>query len=615
MSGIFGYSGPRNGGLLVLGGLRRLEYRGCDSAGLAWIASGTPLGRLRTVGRVAELARAWDQANPASSQPAAGELMSIIGHTRWATHGEVSVGNAHPHVDVSGRLALVHNGIIDNHEALRLALIRRGVEFSSDTDSETLVQLIGYQYGQRGDLVSSLRMALAQVRGAYGVALVCLDRPGEILVACCGSPLMVGIGTGEYFVSSDAQALTGHASQVLAVQDREIVHIRPDGRESLNTVLLTTGSAPSSPREPDALSLTVEQIELGAYPHHLIREIHDQPAALRRCLAGRIDGANRRINLGGLTALGEGLASVQRAVLVGCGSSWHAAQVGEILFEELSRLPADARYASELRHRNAIVEDGTLAVAVSQSGETVDTLAALDELMLRGALGFGIVNVPGSSIAARSQAGAFLHAGEQKGAVSTKSFTTQVAVLTLIALEMGRRRHLSPGQMESLLKELELAPDNMDRALALDTAARELAHRFHQTQNWLLLGHGVSYPVALEGALKLKEISGIHAEGIPAAEIKHGPVALVHPGMPVIVVVPSDSTRDGILTNMAEVKGRGGHVIAITTAGDHAMAQLADEILPVPAVPEALTPLVTTIPLQLLAYHLAVARGRTVDRV
>jgi glucosamine--fructose-6-phosphate aminotransferase (isomerizing) len=382
----------------------------------------------------------------------------------------------------------------------------------------------------------------------------------------------------------------------------------------MESVLITSGTRPAEPREPDPLALTVEQIELGAYPHHLIREIHDQPGALRRCLAGRIDQGARRINLGGVTALNDRLQSLQRAVLVGCGSSWHAALVGEMLFEELARLPSAARYASELRHRNPLVDGNTLAVAISQSGETADTLGALDQLMLRGAMGFGLVNVPGSSIASRAGAGAFLHAGAEKGAGSTKSFTTQLAILVLLALELGRRRHLAPAQVEAYLSALDQAPDNMDRALALDPSARNIAARFHKAQNWLLLGHGINYPIALEGALKLKEIAHIHAEGIPAAEIKHGPIALVDKGMPVIVIAPSATSRDSVLTNMAEVRGRGGHIILITNEGESVLAEHANEVLTIPAVPESLTPLVTVIPLQLLAYHLAISRNHAVDR-
>jgi glucosamine--fructose-6-phosphate aminotransferase (isomerizing) len=423
--------------------------------------------------------------------------------------------------------------------------------------------------------------------------------------------LVVGINHGEYFVASDAQALTGFANEVLHLGDQELLQAGPDG---LLTVHLSQGG-PMTTREPDALTLTLEQIELGAYPHYFIREIHDQPQALKRCLAGRLDARTGKINLGGLSALEARLPQLRRAILVGCGSAWHASRLGEILFEDVARLPATARYASDLRHRNPIVEEGTLAIAVSQSGETEDTVAALDILMLKGAMGFGIVNVPGSRVAARAGAGAFLHAGEEKGAGSTKSFTTQVAVLTMLAIELGRRRHLSPSQVEALVQGLERTPDLMDRTLALDPAIKDLAVRFHRHKNWLLLGHGVNYPVAQEGALKLKEISGVHAEGIPAAEIKHGPIALVDQGMPVIVMAPSDSTRDMVLTNMAEVRGRGGYIIAIATEGDKDIHHRADTVLEVPALMEPLSPLVTTIPLQLLAYHLAIARGLGVDRV
>jgi glucosamine--fructose-6-phosphate aminotransferase (isomerizing) len=616
MSGIFGYSGTRDALPLVMAGLRRLEYKGCDSAGLGWIPSGEihEIQRCRAVGRVSDLERFLGEQNIRSliASPDQGP-MAVLGHTRWGTQGAPLESHAHPHTDAVRKLAVVHNGLFENHQILRRALIKRGISFEGETDSETFAKLLGIQYNSSHDPETSLRLALSQIQGAYGIAVLFADRPGEIWAVQCGSRLVVGVHESkqEYWIASDPTALVGQASQMVELRDKEIAVIGPGG---LKIFPLHAEAKSAIARNPDPLELSVKEIELGSYPHYMIQEIHDQPHALRRCLAGRLDSQKGEVRLGGLTALESCLADLKRITLFGCGTAWHAGQVAQILFEDLARIPAEVRYASELRHRNPVVEPGTLAVAISQSGETEDTVAALNLMMLKGATGFGVVNRPGSAVARNSQAGAFLHAGEERGVASTKSFTAQVAVLTMMALELGRRRHLAPRDAGRLLVLLEDIPRLMDRTLALDQACRELAEKYYQQQNWVLLGRGISYPVALEGALKLKEIAGIHAEGIPAAEIKHGPIALVDQGMPVVLIAPRESLRAEVVANMQEVKNRGGKMILVATNPDPDLIQLADHSLTVPDVDELLSPLLTSIPLQLLAYHIAVKRGLAVDR-
>jgi len=599
MCGIVGYVGQRNASQILLSGLGQLEYRGYDSAGLSIFSDGR-LETRRTVGRVRHL------VDNVSSSPLAGTIG--IAHTRWATHGRPSEQNAHPHLDAQGRIALVHNGIIENHAAIRAFLEQQGTAFASETDTESLAQLIGFFYARTGDLLGSVRKALCDVQGTFGLAVLCADAPRTLIAARRGSPLIVGVGDGEFVISSDASAIITHTSRVVYLEDNEIVTVDPSGMH-----VATIDAAPVE-KEVQLLEITLEQIELAGFEHHMLKEIFEQPETLRNAMRGRVNVQTGEITLGGLKTCERELPRAHRALLFGCGTAWHAALVGEYLFEELARLPTIVDYASELRYRNPIIEEGTLAIAISQSGETADTLAALREVQTKGALALGIVNSVGSSIARETQAGVYLHAGPEIGVASTKAFTAQVAVLTMLALYMGRRRHLSTERTEHVLRELDQVPDKVKQALSLSPQTKTLAERLAEWDNWLYLGRGVNYPLALEGALKLKEISYIHAEGLPAAEMKHGPIAMIDPGMPVVVIAPRDHTYGKILSNIEEVRSRDGRVIVIANEPDGELDRLADEVLYVPMTIPCLSPLVTSIPLQLLAYHTAVVRGRDVDK-
>lgn len=599
MCGIVGYVGQREAADILLTGLGQLEYRGYDSAGLAALEDGNLRVR-RKVGRVRQL------VDNVSTCPVSGPIG--IAHTRWATHGRPSEENAHPHVDARERIALVHNGIIENHAAIRAFLEQQGVVFKSETDTESLVQLIGFFYSRTGDLLGSVRQALHDVQGTFGLVVLCADAPRTLIAARRGSPLIVGVGDNEYIVSSDASAIVTHTSRVVYLEDNEIVTLDPAGMH------VTTIDAAPVEKEVQLLEMTLEQIELDGFEHHMLKEIFEQPETLRTAMRGRVSLQSGEITLGGLKSCERELARARRALLFGCGTAWHAALVGEYLFEELARMPTVVDYASELRYRNPIIEEGTLAVAVSQSGETADTLAALREVKTKGATVLGVVNGVGSSIARETEAGVYLHAGPEIGVASTKAFTAQVAVLTMMALYLGRRRHLSTDRTELVLRELEQVPDKVAKALELSDQVKVLAERLAKWDNWLYLGRGVNYPLALEGALKLKEISYIHAEGLPAAEMKHGPIAMIDPGMPVVVIAPRDHTYGKILSNIEEVRSRDGRVIAVANEPDRELERVADEVLYVPATIPCLSPLVTVIPLQLLAYHTAVVRGHDVDK-
>jgi glutamine---fructose-6-phosphate transaminase (isomerizing) len=599
MCGIIGYIGHHEVAEILVNGLCQLEYRGYDSAGLVTLEAGR-LNVRKTVGRVRQL------AGSLAEQPVSGKIG--IAHTRWATHGSPNETNAHPHVDASGKIALVHNGIIENHAAIREFLEQQGIEFKSETDTEALVQLIGFLYGQSGDLMGSVRQALRDVQGTFGLLILCADAPRTMIAARRGSPLIVGIGDDEYIASSDAAAIITHTSQVVYLEDNEIVTLDPEGMH-----VATIDAAPVE-KQVHTLELKLQQIELAGYEHHMLKEIFEQPETLRNAMRGRVSIQNGEILLGGLKSCEHELPRCKRVLLFGCGTAWHAALVGEYLFEELARVPTDVDYASELRYRNPIIEEGTLAIAVSQSGETADTLAALREVRTKGATVLGVVNGVGSSIARETQAGVYLHVGPEIGVASTKAFTAQVAVLTMIALYLGRRRHLSSERTDQVLRELDAIPDKVRKALELNAQVKDLAERLSAWDNWLYLGRGVNYPLALEGALKLKEISYIHAEGLPAAEMKHGPIAMIDNGMPVVVIAPRDHTYGKILSNIEEVRSRNGRVIAIANEEDRQLERLADEVLYVPSTIPCLSPLVTSIPLQLLAYQSAVCRGHDVDK-
>ena len=599
MCGIIGYAGRKSLREVLLNGLRRLEYRGYDSAGVCALDSGA-LRLWKTAGRIADLESRLD------GEPVAGPVG--IAHTRWATHGAPTDGNAHPHVDAAGRIALVHNGIIENHAAVRAYLEREGIEFRTGTDTESLVQLIGFLHAESGDLMDSVRTALKEVEGTFGVALVCTEDPDTLVAARRGSPLIVGVGDGEYLVASDGNAIVEHTSQVLYLEDHEIARIDADGLH------VSTADAQPVHRETDVLETTLEQIELGGYPSFMLKEIHEQPEGLRNCMRGRLDLRSGRVHLGGLQSMEEELANCSRLVLTGCGTAWHAGLIGEYLLEEWTRIPTEVEYASELRYRNPVVEPGTVCVTISQSGETADVLAALHEMRTKGAAAFGVVNAVGSTLARETAAGVYLHVGPEIGVASTKAFTAQIAVLAMIALDLGRRRHLSSERTVAILRELEEISDKVAEALELDGEVTALADRLKGWDNWLYLGRGVNYPVALEGALKLKELSYIHAEGLPAAEMKHGPIALIDDGMPVVVIAPRDHTYNKVLANIEEVRSRQGRVIAVATRGDSQLEKLAEEVLYVPPTLPLLSPILTTVPLQLLAYHAALLRGHDVDK-
>ena len=605
MCGIVGYVGPRPAAELLVTGLRRLEYRGYDSAGIATLDGAGVLHRHRTVGEVDNLAR------KVAAEGAPGT--TGIAHTRWATHGAPTERNAHPHLDAGGTIAVVHNGIIENYRSIRAFLTEQGIEPASETDTEALAQLVGFLYhdggnGESGNLLASVRRALHDVRGTFGLLVMSRDHPDQIIAARRGSPVLVGVGDSEHVVASDGAAVIEHTRRVVYLDDNEVALLTRDGLRAS-----TIDDIPLS-KHVSTLEVRLQEIELDGHRHHMSKEIHEQPAALRNTLRGRVDLAEGKVVLGGLAGRERELARYQRVILTGCGTAWHAGLIGEYLFEELARVPTEVEYASELRYRNPVIPRNTLGIVLSQSGETADTVAALRELQLKGATALGIVNVVGSTIARDTDAGVYLHVGPEIGVASTKAFTGQVAVLALLAINMGRRRHLSAERTADLLGQLDAIPAKIERILAMADDIRDLTERYVERHNWLYLGRGVNYPVALEGALKLKEISYIHAEGLPAAEMKHGPIALIDRGMPVVVVAPHDHTYDKVVANIEEVKGRDGSIIAIATEGDRHLAELADAIIYVPRTHPLLSPLVTSIPLQLMAYYAALARGHNVDR-
>ncbi|MEY3143326.1 MAG: glucosamine--fructose-6-phosphate aminotransferase [Planctomycetota bacterium] len=600
MCGIVAYIGRRQATDILLEGLKRLEYRGYDSAGVAVMNGGLHLAR--AVGRVANVEKAIQDR---------GGFKGTLGiaHTRWATHGGVTEKNAHPHRDdakLGHGIAMIHNGIIENYAALKKYLEEKGHVFTSETDTEVLAHLIGELY--QGDLEKAVQAALREVTGAYAIAVVCEKEPEVLVVARKGSPLMVGVGNGEYVVASDASAIVSHTTQAIALGDYSVARIT---REGFRTTTVDNIEITPEIRE---LEFDLEQIELGHYDHFMLKEIFEQPRALRMTLQGRVDVAKGEIRLGGVGEHARKLANAKRVVFVGQGTALHACMIGKYLFEDLAKVHAEHDFASEFRYRNPIVEDGTVVVAVSQSGETADTLAALTEAKQRGALALGVVNVVGSSIARETDAGVYLRVGPEIGVASTKAFTGQVMVNSMLATFIGRRRYLSQEYVSHLLRELEQVPAKIERALAWSERIRAATAKYIHRENWLFLGRGVNYPVALEGALKLKEISYIHAEGMPAAEMKHGPIALIDNGMPVVFVATRNSQYEKVLSNIEEVRSRGGHVIAVATEGDEDIKRLAQEVFYVPDCIEMFQPLVTVIPLQLLAYHAAVMRGKDVDK-
>ena len=603
MCGIVGYIGPRKATPILIEGLKRLEYRGYDSAGLAVLQDGR-LHACKCEGRIGGLTERI-AAGFAGQDGTVG-----IAHTRWATHGPPTEANAHPHMDCHGRIAVVHNGIIENYTALRQVLQQKGHKFRSETDSEVLAHLISEFYHNNGchSLEEAVRIALREVTGTYGLAVLSADDPDKIVAARKGSPLILGVGPDEYIVASDASAIIEHTVNVVYLNDNEVAVIGADGLRTFTTENVLVS------KQVQQIEWSLEQITLGGYDHFMLKEIFEQPEALRTCLSGRIDRRGNCIQLGGIAALARDLVKTKRVILTSCGTAWHAGLIGEYLFEDLARIPAEVEYASEFRYRNPIIEDGTVVIAVSQSGETADTLAALREAKQRGAIALGVVNVVGSTIARETDAGVYLHAGPEIGVASTKAFTAQVVVLSLMALYLGRRRLMSEATLEHYIKALEAIPDQIEKVLQQSEAIKQVAQQYVGSEHWLFLGRGYNYPVALEGALKLKEISYMHAEGLPAAEMKHGPIALIQESMPVVFVAPRCGTYDKIMGNIEEVRARGGHVIAVATEGDDQIARCAEHVFFVPDCPVPLQPLLTVVPLQLLAYHAAVARGCNVDK-
>jgi glucosamine--fructose-6-phosphate aminotransferase (isomerizing) len=599
MCGIIGFTGRREASPVLLDGLRRLEYRGYDSAGLitgTWNA----FHLRKKAGRLAELAKA------VSAHPAPG--CYGISHTRWATHGGATDRNAHPHLDASGRIAIVHNGVIENYATLKNQLRADGVTFRSDTDTEVLAHLIGHYY--HGDLVAAVRQALALVKGTYGVAVVSKDDPGLIVGARLGSPLVIGVGDGGTYLASDANALAGYADKVVYLNDRQVCVLSGDEWEIRDQDL----SPVATPLRDIAHFLGEGDAEKGEFPHFMLKEIYEQPETLANAMRGRLVDADSTAHFGGLNLSSQQLRQIDRVILTACGTSYHAALVGEYLFEELARMPAEVEYASEFRYRNPPINRDTLVFAITQSGETADTLAALRESKRMGHTTLAICNAVGSTIAREACGGVYLHAGPEIGVASTKAFTSQCAVLAMLALYFGRTRHLSSLQGQRLIDELRALPDALRKTLGCHEQVKRIAAKYASARNVLYLGRQYLYPAALEGALKLKEISYIHAEGYPAAEMKHGPIALVDENTPSVFLVPRGNVFDKVMSNMQEIKARGGPVIAIASEGDEEVAALADDVIPVPDVAEYLQPIVVAVPLQLLAYEIAVLCGCDVDK-
>jgi glucosamine--fructose-6-phosphate aminotransferase (isomerizing) len=599
MCGIVGYIGSRNALPIVLDGLKRLEYRGYDSAGVALLHHES-LTIVKRVGKIAGLQEVL-QAGTFDSTLA-------IGHTRWATHGEPSERNAHPHTDCGEHIAVIHNGVIENYAVLKKKLLDAGHKFRSDTDTEVLAHLIEEFYGRGANLEQAVRRTLTQVKGTYGIVVISQREPDKLVVARNGSPLVIGVGDNEHIVASDASAIVGHTRRVMYLEDGEMAVVT---RDSVSTTTLADVSVEKFVKE---LTLDIQEIERGNYDHFMLKEIHEQPETIRNAMRGRLVGGDEVVRLGGLVHVTEKLVAAKRIVFVGCGTSWHAALVGEYLLEQIAGVSAEVEYASEFRYRNPVVGPDDIVFAISQSGETADTLAAMREAKAQGATALGIVNVVGSTIARESQGGVYIHAGPEIGVASTKAFTSQLTVLALITLLIARARGVSKEKLSLLVRELEDLPGKVEYVLRTSGRIMEIAREFSSARNFLYLGRGSNFPVALEGALKLKEISYIHAEGYPAAEMKHGPIALIDEEMPVVVIAPKDAIYEKVVNNIHEVRARKGRLIVIANEDDHEMAQLADFVIRVPRTYGFFGPIINVVPLQLLAYHIAVARGVNVDQ-
>lgn len=602
MCGIVAYIGDREAFPIIIKGLKRLEYRGYDSAGVALLNDGMHVFKKK--GKVAEL------ENSIHLSERTGKIG--MGHTRWATHGEPNDVNAHPHVSQSGDLSVIHNGIIENYATLKEGLIRRGHNFVSETDTEVLIHLIeDIMVNAQLSLQEAVRVALKQVVGAYAIVILSQNHPEHLIAARKGSPLVVGIGNerGEFFLASDATPIVEYTRQVIYLNDGEIAVV-----ENKELTIKTIDNEIQTPYIHE-LEMNLEQLEKGGYEHFMLKEIYEQPKSIHDSFRGRIEPNSAEIHMQSIRDYGDKLKNINRLILIGCGTSWHAGLVAEYLFEEFARIPVEVEYASEFRYRNPVLYADDLVVAISQSGETADTLAAMELAKSKGATVFGICNVVGSSIPRMSDAGAYTHAGPEIGVASTKAFTAQVTVLSIVAIAMAKLRGtLSSDKIRSLMVELESIPEKVEKALKLNDQIVEIAKKYKDSRNFLYLGRGYNFPVALEGALKLKEISYIHAEGYPAAEMKHGPIALIDEEMPVVVIATNSAHYEKVVSNIQEVKARKGKIIALVTEGNTTIREMADHVIEVPATEECLSPLINTVPLQLLSYHIAVMRGCNVDQ-
>ena len=602
MCGITGYIGHRDSVPVLLKGLRRLEYRGYDSAGIALLQD-NKIAHLKKAGKVSDLQSLVDDS------PIKGNCG--IAHTRWATHGEPNDINAHPHLDQTGNIALVHNGIIENFETLKEVLIDKGVLFTSDTDTEVLVQLISLLYYQDETISfeDAVRAALQEVVGAYGIVALCAHEPDTIIAARMGSPLVLGVGDNEYFLASDASPIVGHTRNVIYFEDGEMVKLTRE-----NHVISNIFSKEVLTKTLSEIDLSIEEIEKGEFPHYMLKEIHDQKHSITNTMRGRLNLVDGTTHLGGIADCMPNLLSASRIYITACGTSWHAGLIGKHLIESYAQVPVHVEYASEFRYRNAIIDPNTVLIAISQSGETADTLAAVIKAKELGALTLGICNVVGSSIARETDAGIYTHAGPEIGVASTKAFTAQVTVLTMLALKIGRKMGVTIDRGQNLISSLNRMDDDVQTILDNSNFIRAVAKETMYTNNFLYLGRGINFPVALEGALKLKEISYIHAEGYPAAEMKHGPIALIDNNMPVVFIAPQDETFSKILSNIQEVKARKGIVITITDKPNRELKSLSDYVLEVPMTHQHVFPITSSIILQLLAYELAVLRGCEIDQ-
>ncbi len=606
MCGIVGYIGKRKAYPILIKGLHRLEYRGYDSAGVALINEAGQLNVYKAKGKVSELAAFC------ADKDTNGTIG--IAHTRWATHGEPNTVNAHPHYSESERLAIIHNGIIENYAVLKAGLMEQGYTFKSETDTEVLVQLIEYtQVNRHVDLKTAVQLALQQVIGAYAIAVLDKDHPDTLIAARKGSPLVVGIGEEEYFLASDATPIVEYTDQVIYIEDEEVVCVRMSA--TTNPLTITTINNVAKTPEIKRLELSLSQLEKGGYPHFMLKEIFEQPRTLTDSMRGRVNVRQDNIALSGFIDNKERFLNAKRIIITACGTSWHAGLIAMYAIEEFAQIPVEVEYSSEFRYRKPVINKDDVVIAISQSGETADTLAAIQLAKSKGAFIFSICNVVGASIPRVSDSGCYTHVGPEIGVASTKAFTAQVVALTMLALCIGKEKGtLNEEHYLKIVRELGQIPDKIERVLGQNKRIADFAKTFTYAQNFIYLGRGYNYPVAMEGALKLKEISYIHAEGYPAAEMKHGPIALISQEMPVVVVAPRCGTYEKVVSNIQEIKARKGRVIAVVTEGDELVSKIADYVIEVPETEECLTPLLTVIPLQLLAYHIAVVKGCDVDQ-